>query len=168
MCLTLQDFILEHYDNMPSYIMFVHGEQHSSLPCWLPCSAAPAARLPVLTALEEEGLCPACHPPQQWSVAPAGLHLGHMLPHCLQPYACTGTCGLDWPLQPTPALFCCDTLPLMPPTPALLQVLSQCHACSAATPPASPCCLIGCIARCSCQLLHRSCRFCARIRHGHT
>ena len=30
MCLTLQDFILEHYDNMPSYIMFVHGEQHSS------------------------------------------------------------------------------------------------------------------------------------------
>ena len=34
MCIPLQDFILEHYDNMPSYMMFVHGEQHS-LPAML-------------------------------------------------------------------------------------------------------------------------------------
>ena len=90
---------------------------------------------------------------------------------CSCPTACSimlglalaaGTVNCSSPLPCSAATPC----PWCHPTPALLQVLSHRHACPAATPPASPCCLTGCIARCSCQLLHHSCRCCARVRHG--
>ena len=148
---------------MLAYMMFVHGSPHP-LPCWLSNSAAPAAPLPVAHRFEEDGAVSCMSPPANSDpVTPAGLHLGHILPQCLQCYAWTGACSLDCQLQPNlpcPAATCCPLCRCCSPPLPCCRSCSPTLPCRRSCSPLPPCQLKPPLAAslAKCQDLHaRSC-----------
>ena len=132
------------------------------MPCWLPCSAAPAAPQPVAHrcggtrgfALRATFVCSGLSPLQGFT------HLQHTQPHHLQPHAWTGTCSLDW----STAAHRCPALLRHPapvagrePTATLPAQLPLLQPPLAASPVTWQDALVN---------SHDSHRCCAMIRHG--